>query len=233
MKDDHSVFTIHERAIVESRDIAVNFVRPPATFYVIWGKRLFDIVFSAVALIVLSPFIAIVWCIVSLNGGNGFYGQVRIGKGRRSFSCWKLRSMVVDADTRLQAYLESNPKAAQEWAASRKLAKDPRITRFGNFIRKTSIDELPQLWNVLLGDMSIVGPRPVVAEELVMYGPVQAAYVSMRPGITGMWQVNGRNSVSYEARIAFDQRYCATVSFLGDLKLILKTILVVVNKTGQ
>ncbi len=157
MKDDHSVFMIHDRVIVGSRDLAANFARPPATFYVIAGKRLFDIVFSAVALILLSPAIALFWLVISLDGGNGFYGQERVGKGRRVFTCWKLRSMVVNSELVLAKLCESNDAVAKEWNLNQKLALDPRITRIGKFIRKTRIDDLPQLWNVLICDMSVVG----------------------------------------------------------------------------
>jgi exopolysaccharide production protein ExoY len=226
MKDDHSVFRLIDAVVV------ADTVRVPATAYMIWGKRLFDIAFASVALILLSPLIAVIWCIVSLDGGTGFYGQERVGKGRRLFTCWKLRSMVVDADERLLAHLASDGTADAEWHSNRKLSNDPRVTALGHFIRKTSIDELPQLWNVLIGDMSIVGPRPVVGDELRMYGAAKASYLALRPGITGLWQVNGRNAVSYDARVAFDKEYCRTITFFGDLRLILKTVMVVINRTG-
>lgn len=227
MKDHHSWVKIHDP------DVLGHSARPPKTFYVIWGKRLFDIVCSAVALVFLSPIIALVWLIISAEGGKGFYGQERIGMGRRAFKCWKLRSMVVDAEACLQEHLKNNSIAEAEWVKNRKLTKDPRITPLGQFIRKTSIDELPQLWNVLIGDMSIVGPRPVVFEELHMYGVAQESYLAIRPGITGLWQVNGRNSVSYESRVAFDTKYCGSITFGGDIILILKTLLVVIKRTGQ
>ncbi len=227
MKDDHSSFVLYDAVSMAASRVV------PATRYVKWGKRLFDVVFAALALAVLSPIIAMVWVIVSLDGGNGFYGQERVGKGRRVFTCWKLRSMVVNADARLITHLGADPTAREEWAANRKLLNDPRITIIGRFIRKTSVDELPQLWNVLIGDMSIVGPRPVVEDELLMYGPAVVSYLSIRPGITGLWQVSGRNSVTYDARVAFDQKYCKTITFFGDLGLILRTVFVVVNKTGR
>lgn len=227
MKDDHSSFVFFGKVVLAPE------IKLPETAYVVWGKRLFDIAFASVALTFVSPIIALVWCLVSLDGGNGFYGQLRIGKGRRQFTCWKLRSMVVNADARLQSHLLNDPVARSEWAKSRKLTKDPRITRLGQFMRKTSLDELPQLWNVLIGDMSIVGPRPVVSDELRLYGAAEQFYLAVRPGVTGIWQVSGRNSVSYETRVAFDTEYCGTITFLGDIKLILKTVMVVINRTGQ
>lgn len=236
MKDDHSVFLIHDRAVIDRRDLAPNFGRPPATFYVNWGKRLFDIAFAAGALILLSPAIALFWLIISLDGGNGFYGQERIGKGRRVFTCWKLRSMVVNSDLVLAKLCASNDILAAEWDLNQKLAIDPRITRIGKFIRKTRIDELPQLWNVLIGDMSVVGPRPFMRQQMSIY--VQAggtAYFHLRPGVTGPWQVAAKqgDDMAFVGRIAFDEIYAGKVSFLGDIGIILKTIKTVFRMNGQ
>jgi lipopolysaccharide/colanic/teichoic acid biosynthesis glycosyltransferase len=141
--------------------------------------------------------------------------------------------MVPDAAERLTAHLAANPEAAAEWEANHKLVDDPRITPLGEFLRRTSLDELPQLWNVLTGEMSFVGPRPVTEEELEKYGAARGAYCRMRPGITGLWQVSGRNEVTYGERVQLDLDYLASISLLRDLKIILRTGLVVVFPTGR
>ncbi|GAA6198649.1 hypothetical protein NBRC116598_40940 [Pseudophaeobacter arcticus] len=141
--------------------------------------------------------------------------------------------MVADAESRLEAYLKANPEAAAEWARDHKLTNDPRITRFGQFIRKTSLDELPQIWNVLKGEMSFVGPRPVVTKELEKYGQDLPSYLAQKPGITGLWQVSGRNDVSYDERVQMDVDYLEKRSFLIDLKIIGKTALSVLGRTGR
>lgn len=230
MKDDHSAFRLVEAVVVADP------ARVPDTAYVIWGKRLFDIAFASVALILLSPLIAVIWCIISLDGGNGFYGQERVGKGRRSFTCWKLRSMVVNSDLVLAKLCASNNAIAAEWNINQKLAVDPRITLVGKFIRKTRIDELPQFWNVLMGDMSIVGPRPFMRQQMLLY--VQAggqSYFNLRPGVTGPWQVNDKNGddMAFTCRVAFDEAYAKNVSLRGDVGMILKTIKTVFRMNGQ
>ena len=149
------------------------------------------------------------------------------------FRCWKIRTMVPDADQRLAKLLETDPIAAAEWARDHKLEDDPRVTRLGQFLRKTSLDELPQLWNVLKGDMSFVGPRPIVIEEMSRYGMYQAAYLAMKPGVTGMWQVSGRNDVTYDERVQMDVSYFDRISFLLDVRLIAKTASAVFHRTGK
>lgn len=201
--------------------------------YLRYGKRAFDIVFAvflfpAVALVILT-----LWCVVRRDGGTGFFGHRRIGRDGVEFQCWKIRTMVVDAETRLQDLLATNLEVAREWALDQKLASDPRVTRFGAFLRASSLDELPQIWNVLKGEMSFVGPRPVMRDELKKYGPNRAAYLSLRPGITGLWQVSGRNDVSYDARVRFDVEYTARISLPMDLRLILGTANAVLNRTGR
>ena len=141
--------------------------------------------------------------------------------------------MSAGAQERLQTYLDENPEAREEWEKTRKLKDDPRITRVGRFLRKSSLDELPQIFNVLKGEMSIVGPRPVVKDELALYGRNSHAYLAMRPGITGLWQVSGRNEVNYDDRVAFDKAYCDTCSLQRDLAIILKTFKVVVLRNGH
>ena len=198
-----------------------------------FGKRLFDVVFALAILPVLAPLIAVLWCLVKLDGGPGFFGHERVGLGGRNFTCWKLRTMVPDAESRLEALLARDANAAAEWSASFKLTNDPRIVRIGRFLRKSSLDELPQLWNVLLGEMSFVGPRPVPKKELGMYGDAKLAYLSVRPGVTGLWQVSGRNEVNYSDRVALDRYYVERASALLDASLILRTVLAVMRLEGR
>lgn len=202
-------------------------------FYARFGKRLFDVCFAIVLLPVVAPVILILWCIVRCDGGPGFFGHARVGRNSKSFTCWKLRSMVSDAESRLQEYLAANPEAAAEWERDHKLTNDPRINRLGHILRKTSLDELPQIWNVLRGDMSFVGPRPIVTKELAKYGSSVTAYLAQKPGITGLWQVSGRNDISYDERVALDVTYLARRSFLQDLKIILRTGTAVLGRTGR
>ncbi|WP_170761178.1 sugar transferase [Ruegeria lacuscaerulensis] len=205
----------------------------PSGFYTGLGKRVFDLLLALLLLPVIAPVIFILWCLVRSDGGPGFFGHTRIGKNGKPFKCWKIRSMVVNAESRLQAYLDANPEAAEEWERDHKLTNDPRINRLGHILRKTSLDELPQIWNVLRGEMSFVGPRPVVAIELVKYGSSASAYLAQKPGITGLWQVSGRNDISYSERVAMDVAYLARRSFLKDLKIISLTASAVLLRTGR
>ncbi|PCI45041.1 MAG: exopolysaccharide biosynthesis protein [Alphaproteobacteria bacterium] len=202
-------------------------------FYTSHGKRIFDVVFAVLLLPLLVPVIAALWLLTRRDGGSGFFGHMRIGQNGQPFKCWKVRTMVVGAEGKLKAYLADNREAAAEWARDQKLSNDPRITRFGDFLRKTSLDELPQIWNVLKGEMSFVGPRPVVRDELVRYGPQVGAYLAMRPGITGLWQVSGRNNTSYQERIELDCQYKHEIGFSRDLWVIAKTVKSVALRTGQ
>lgn len=205
----------------------------PTSYYSRFGKRIFDIVFAFLLLHVLVPVILILWGVVRLDGGPGFFGHTRVGQNGKPFKCWKVRSMVVDAEARLQAYLDSNPEAAAEWERDHKLTNDPRINRLGHILRRTSLDELPQIWNVLKGEMSFVGPRPIVTKELAKYGNSVSAYLVQKPGITGLWQVSGRNDISYDQRVALDVAYLSNCNFTQDLKIILKTGSAVLGKTGR
>lgn len=164
--------------------------------------------------------------------GPVFYRQRRIGQGGKEVRIFKFRTMAVDADEALQAWLERDPDLRSEWERNRKLKHDPRITRMGAFLRKTSLDELPQLFNVLWGDMSLVGPRPIVAEEVRRYGPVYEEYCLVKPGITGLWQISGRNNTSYEERVAFDHYYINNWSVWMDLWILGKTVPVVLSGYG-
>lgn len=194
-------------------------------------KRLFDIVFVFAAGIVILPVVVMVsMIIIALDGHSPLFFQQRVGKGGRTFWMVKLRSMVPDADRRLAAYLKVNATARAEWQRDQKLRDDPRITRIGRFIRKTSLDELPQFWNVLCGDMSVVGPRPMMPAQRDLY-PGQA-YYRMRPGVTGYWQVGDRHNTSFAARARFDAEYFRDISFPTDMRVILRTLAVVVRGTG-
>ncbi len=201
--------------------------------YGAFGKRVFDVVFALVLLPFLVPVIGVLWLSVRRDGGPGFFGHERIGRDGVAFRCWKLRTMVVDAEARLCAHLAADPEAAAEWAREHKLSNDPRVTRWGRFLRRTSLDELPQIWNVLRGEMSFVGPRPVVLAELDRYGPHRAAYCALRPGITGLWQVSGRNDVSYAERVQLDASYARSCGLWRDLEIILRTAHAVLGATGR
>lgn len=195
-------------------------------------KRLFDIFLSVLLLPILLPIIAILYVVVRSDGGPGFFGHSRVGRNGRMFKCWKVRTMVVDAQERLDALLASNAPARAEWDRDRKLRNDPRVTRVGNFLRKSSLDELPQIFNVLKGEMSLVGPRPITEAELERYGAQQAVYLAMRPGVTGLWQVSGRNEVTYNERVSMDSTYYNSVSLGTDLRILAKTADAVLSKTG-
>ena len=193
-------------------------------------KRAFDIVASLIGLIFLSPLFLIVAIAIYIDDpGPVLFFQNRIGKGMESFRMFKFRSMVLNAEKLLEAMPEENRK---EFADHFKLKDDPRITRIGRFIRKTSIDELPQLINVLLGDMSLVGPRPPLLAEREAYGRHLAAIMSVRPGVTGYWQVHGRSDIAFQERIELNEYYIAHQSILFDLKILLETVKVVVTKEG-
>lgn len=197
------------------------------------GKRALDIVASSAALLFLSPLLLLISIAVMADGGPAVFGHQRVGRNGRSFRCLKFRSMVPNAGEVLEKLLKEDPEAARLWAATRKLPRDPRITRIGRFLRATSLDELPQLLNVLRGEMSLVGPRPVVQEELTEhYGVAAVSYLAVRPGITGLWQVSGRSDTSYAERVALDCRYVREFSFWGDLRILLRTVPAVLAGRG-
>lgn len=197
-------------------------------------KRTTDIIFVTLALVltspVLVPLMIIILGLVALDGHSPIYRQRRIGRNGRIYNIYKIRTMVPNAEQRLVEYLEANPEARAEWDSHQKLRHDPRITRFGNFLRKSSLDELPQLINVLKGDMSLVGPRPMMECQRSLYPG--KAYYQMRPGITGTWQVSDRNQSTFADRALFDADYYRDVSFLTDLGLMLRTVAVVLRSTG-
>ncbi len=197
-------------------------------------KRAFDLIFSLGAMIVLLPLFLLIALLVGISSRtNPIYRQSRVGRGGKIFSCFKFRTMCVDAEERLQKLLKENPECRREWQETRKLKNDPRITRLGHFLRRTSLDELPQFLNVLLGDMSVVGPRPISEEEVRLYlGKHASEILQVRPGITGIWQTSGRNNISYTQRIDMDREYVRTHTLLFDLKLVLKTFPQLVRSRG-
>jgi exopolysaccharide production protein ExoY len=198
------------------------------------AKRAFDVLVALAALCIAAPvMIATSIAIKMLDGGPIFFVQNRIGFAGRSFPCLKFRTMEVGAEDKLKQYLLAHDWAAAEWNSSRKLKRDPRITLIGNALRRTSIDELPQLFNVLIGHMSMVGPRPVVADEIQYYGGDAQAYFSTRPGLTGEWQTSGRSDLSYPERVQLDCRYCSRWSFSKDLFIMLKTLPILVMRRGS
>jgi exopolysaccharide production protein ExoY len=184
-----------------------------------------DVAAAIVLVALASPvLLAIGIAVKACDGGPVFFRHRRIGFGGRPFDCLKFRTMKVDAEARLKNWLRDNPAAAAEWKATQKLKHDPRLTPIGQSLRRSSIDELPQLFNVLRGDMSLVGPRPVVVEELPRYGREITHYYAARPGLTGAWQVSGRNDVSYAERVWLDTEYCMSWSLTNDLLIMLKTV---------
>jgi lipopolysaccharide/colanic/teichoic acid biosynthesis glycosyltransferase len=195
-------------------------------------ERAIELPVSFLLLLFLTPMMLIIAGLVMIDGGPALYRQERIGRGGRRFTCMKFRSMVVDADTRLQQFLDRDSRARAEWGRDHKLRYDPRITRFGQFLRRSSLDELPQLINVLRGDMSLVGPRPIVEAEIGRYGRRYASYCSVRPGITGLWQVSGRTDISYRRRVAMDVLYVRRRSLCLYVWLILATVPAVLARRG-
>ncbi|HYZ34135.1 MAG TPA: sugar transferase [Crenalkalicoccus sp.] len=196
-------------------------------------KRSMDIAGAGALLLLFLPAFAVLAALITLDGGSVLFAHERVGRAGRRFRCLKFRSMVVDAEARLRALLETDPAARAEWEATRKLKRDPRITWVGRFLRATSLDELPQLINVLRGEMSLVGPRPVLAAELERhYGVAAEHYLSVRPGLTGPWQVSGRSDTSYAQRVALDVHYATHASLWTDLAILLRTPAAVLSRRG-
>jgi len=194
-----------------------------------FAKRVFDVIFSLLVLVLFSPVYLFLALLVALSSpGPIFYVQERVGKNHKPFDCIKFRTMVINADEMLVELMETSPQMRQEFEDNFKIKKDPRITRIGRFLRLTSLDEFPQFWNVLKGDMSVVGPRPLVAEELPCYGVHIDKVLTIKPGITGLWQVSGRNDIPYNRRILIDVYYAMSQNFWLDLWIIVKTISVVI-----
>lgn len=188
-------------------------------------KRLFDLSSVSLALLLFLPLLLTVAVVIWVTSGRPvMIRHNRIGKGGKSFPCLKFRTMVVDADEALRKHLSTNSAAREEWEATRKLKDDPRITPLGHVLRRSSVDELPQFINILRGHMSVVGPRPIVPDEVVHYGQHFERYCSVRPGLTGLWQVEGRNDVSYQKRVQLDSFYASSWTFKSDLMIIARTV---------
>jgi Undecaprenyl-phosphate galactose phosphotransferase WbaP len=191
-----------------------------------------------ISLILLTaPYILLAFLVLTVlikldSPGPVFYRQTRIGRFGRKFPLFKFRTMVQNADRVLQNFLDHSPQLKAQWAATHKLKQDPRVTRLGAFLRKSSLDELPQVWNIIIGDMSLVGPRPIVDAEVEKYGKCFDLFVQVRPGLTGLWQVSGRNNTTYEYRVELDEYYVRNKSLKLDLQILWKTVFVVLRKTG-
>ena len=222
---DIAHFFSHEVALLRVRN---NLRRWPARL----TKRLFDTFSAAFLIVLLSPVMLIIAIALLLEGGSVFFAHQRVGKNGRKFHCYKFRSMVPNAEQHLQQILQSNPALQAEWQKEHKLKDDPRISKLGDFLRRTSLDELPQLFNVLKSEMSLVGPRPIVHDELQKYGLEKSYYLMVRPGMTGLWQVSGRNDVDYETRVYLDAWYVKNWSLWYDLAILFKTIKVVFWRNG-
>ena len=195
-------------------------------------KRVVDIMGATAAIVLFGPLMLVVTVLLALQGGPVIFAHERIGRDGKPFRCLKFRTMAPNAEKMLAALLESDPVARREWESDHKLRRDPRTTRLGSLLRETSLDELPQFFNVLSGDMSLVGPRPITASEVGKYGDKFAFYINCRPGITGVWQVSGRNNLSYDARVDLDAHYARSQSLSLDIRIMLKTFGVVLSKIG-
>jgi len=229
---DFKIETLHQYAAVGAD--AKHSLEPDKlekTGYLI--KPVFDLVFAALAVAFFAPFMLVVAVLIyAQDRGPIFFVHERVGRGGRKFRCLKFRTMVTDSQARLDRLLAESPEARSEWEVQQKLRNDPRITGVGRFLRATSLDELPQFFNVLFGQMSVVGPRPIVDSEIAKYSSDFVAYASVKPGVTGLWQVMGRSDTSYSERVHLDVQYVNNMNFIMDLRIILKTISVVLNGRG-
>jgi Undecaprenyl-phosphate galactose phosphotransferase WbaP len=213
------------RSGAQSADAASDWLRTTT-------KRTLDIVGSLALAVIFAPILLPIALIMLLNGEAVLYKHRRVGRGGKTFECLKFRTMVADADKVLQDLLDTSPALKTEWLRTQKLRNDPRVTRIGRFLRRTSLDELPQIWNVLLGEMSLVGPRPITRQELMRYGRNTAIYLAVKPGVTGLWQVSGRSDTDYRRRVAMDVYYVRNWKFRLDLYILFKTISVVLGGGG-
>ncbi|MGC1259517.1 MAG: sugar transferase [Jannaschia helgolandensis] len=228
-----SLRNLVKEGLSESMSIATGITRADT---VLGGpaKRCLDLAVALIALVLLAPLFLWAALAVKLTSrGPILYGHSRVGHGGRVFKCWKFRSMVINGDDVLGEYLANHQDERNEWLRSRKLRNDPRVTRIGAVLRAYSIDELPQIINVLMGDMSLVGPRPVVRDELAMYGAAANLYLQTRPGITGLWQVSGRSDATYEQRVSYDTLYVQQWSMRQDVAILAKTVPAVISSKGS
>ncbi|OOY11243.1 hypothetical protein BMG00_16070 [Thioclava marina] len=206
---------------------------PSGSVYERFGKRPVDISCAAFLLMLSAPLMVAITLGLMLTGGTPVFAHRRVGRDGISFRCYKFRTMRKDSSRVLRFVLRTDPAAAEEWAGAQKLLDDPRVTRIGLFLRKTSLDELPQLFNVLRGDMSMVGPRPVTDRELPRYGRFLQAYLAVRPGVTGLWQVHGRGTTLFSERVEMDVAYIRKIRLFTDLKLMFQTAEVVLRRSGS
>lgn len=195
-------------------------------------KRALDIFGAMVALVFFAPVMSIIYIVLMFTGGKPVFAHRRVGQNGALFPCYKFRSMVRNSDEVFTGYLERNPAARQEWENTSKLTYDPRVTGFGTFLRRSSLDELPQLFNVLKGDMSLVGPRPILPEEIERYSRRIRAYYQCTPGMTGLWQVSGRNDLDYDRRVRLDAVYARKKSTRLDVIILIRTVRVVLSGRG-
>lgn len=209
-------------------------VRTTYGFYATFGKRALDLAMVLISAPIVLPALLLILALTWIQGGKPIYMQRRIGRDGREFHCWKVRTMVQDADQVLDRLVREDDDIAREWALNQKLARDPRITRLGQFLRRSSLDELPQLWNVLNGTMSLIGPRPFTPDQRPLYaqGRPDASYYKLRPGISGLWQVCRRNSGSFAERAHFDEDYSQRMGLAFDLEILWRTVSVVLRATG-
>lgn len=222
---DISHFFSHEVAMLRMRN---NLRRWPARL----TKRVFDTLLALVLLVLMCPVMFVIACLIRRDGGPALFAHPRVGKSGKVFNCYKFRTMVVDAERQLELFLQTEPELRSQWENERKLKKDPRVNGFGNFLRTRSLDELPQLINVIRGEMSLVGPRPVVAAELPQYGDEIGYYLMVRPGMTGLWQVSGRSDLDFVKRVYLDTWYVKNWSLWYDQIILFKTITVVFFRAG-
>ena len=221
-----STLFVEQVAVIKSKN---NLSR----WYNRWIKFVFDVVVTAIGTILISPiFLALCICVAIDNKGKVIFAHQRVGRNGKLFPCYKFQTMIPNAQQVLEEYLENDPQARLEWETNFKLSNDPRVTKLGAVLRKTSLDELPQIFNVLKGEMSLVGPRPVVQAELAKYGDNKKEYLMVRPGITGMWQASGRSDTTYEERVAMDTWYVRNWSLWIDLKYLYRTFAAVISKKG-
>lgn len=232
---DENIYTDGSLALNQNEEIYEEKIEIKKKLFYRFIKRLIDIIGGLVGVIILIPMTIAIYIANKLskqNNGPLFYEQLRIGKNGKIFRIYKYRTMVVGADKILKKYLDDNEEARIEFTEKRKLSNDPRITKLGKFLRKTSIDEFPQFINVLKGDMSIIGPRPLVEGELDEHNGNHEIYESVRPGISGWWAVNGRSDTTYEERIKLEYYYAENFGLWLDIKCIIKTVISVVKKKG-
>lgn len=224
---NHTVYETVPESVVQAGCVGDNYSR--------WGKRVLDILAVVLVLPIAIPLIFLAWLLTKTDGGTGFYSQARIGRDGRVFRCWKIRTMIPDAEQVLANLMAGDETLAREWQKAQKLSDDPRITPLGRVLRKTSVDELPQLWNVLAGDMSLIGPRPFMPGQKHIYdrSSPDPAYYRMRPGITGLWQVECRNNGFFTDRVSFDERYLGMLTLRTDIGIALKTMKVVFQANGR